>query len=1106
MPAARLIVCTLLAAALSMPASAACASPAETGPAEDWRGPTGAEMAGLPSDDEANGSTIVLSELGSPGTDRDRTGQYYQFDNLDFTGFYVPAGEKVSFTVRLEADDPSAVRVVWRQAGQTDTNSYTSLNYMEKKGLSNGENRIEIDASGKKYGYMVYLANDSRDNPAKARIEQSGSGGSESPAADGARLGRHPLYVHDTAHPERFWEFVQELRRYVAALGEGAADMAGLQLGDDGRAQFSLRASALAACVSGIASEGDAAAWVERASAAAQDRLEFFWAFDGFDEAAPDDANAASRMRVHTAFTNTVTSPSTMYAWYSYFHMPESSAKGFFEGDLESVYGWGMSHEYGHILDHKSIAVLEETNNLYSMAASRHKGILRSQNGGSGLSTKDYHRSAAAVTERLQNWSKQRAQNPAFVPDWSEGGQGGWTRLVVWWNCLQFFNGWDWAGYDFGASPYTVERARDVEDLGAHGAMMRILRGDSDARREIERLSSTASGASVQYNRIATALTMATGYDCAAYLERMGERDLVQPVKEYCAQYPQAPVKLEYYTIDADAAEENGARPFSKDATVDFSALDTGKSYLFNTKISDRGQDDVFAAGYELYCKGELVAFSAHGSFSRPKRDDVALEDYAVIAYDARLNPSKPTSVTEPLFTATASAVRLGQTGTIDIVGPPGASYRYAVADEGVLSVDAKGAVTPHKVGTTTVSVTMKRPDDAAWRGPVDVDVTVSPAELTLKVADAEMTAGAALPAPEVSIVDGALLDGDELGEISYLAVDRDGTPVDTRVPGTCLITASATALDGRYDVVVIPGTLTVHPAPAAGGNGGTVTPAEPSYDVTVDQVENGSVSVSPEKAKEGDEVTITVKPDAGFELESLAVADEDGNELEPTANAAGTYSFEMPAGDVTVTASFACDGGALCPSHGFTDVDQSQWYHAAVDWAVEAGVLHGIGGTALMMPDGEITRAQMATVLFNVEGADVGSAQAMEDYADADPNAWYAGSLAWAVDQGLFYGWDADGASYIDPDGALTREQAAAVLMRWTAMNGDDVSGRADLSAFPDTDRVSGWATECMQWAVAEGVLQGVEQDGGERALAAQGSATRAQTATLMMRLTAGG
>ncbi len=269
----------------------------------------------------------------------------------------------------------------------------------------------------------------------------------------------------------------------------------------------------------------------------------------------------------------------------------------------------------------------------------------------------------------------------------------------------------------------------------------------------------------------------------------------------------------------------------------------------------------------------------------------------------------------------------------------------------------------------------------------------------------------------------------------------------------------------------------------------------EPSYDVTIAPAENGAVTVDPKAAKEGDKVTVTVKPDAGFEFVSLVVADEDGNALKLELNADGTYSFEMPAGDVAVHAAFECDGGELCPSHAFTDVDQEQWYHAAIDWAVDNDVLQGVGD-GLMLPDGDITRAQMAQVLWNVEGQP--AAAEGEGFSDVSEGDWFAGAVAWASQEGIFVGYD----GAFDPDAELTREQAATVLMRWAESNGEDVSGRADLSGFPDADGISEWAVESVRWAVDAGVLEGVANPDGTTTVSAQGTATRAQVAALMMRL----
>lgn len=286
-----------------------------------------------------------------------------------------------------------------------------------------------------------------------------------------------------------------------------------------------------------------------------------------------------------------------------------------------------------------------------------------------------------------------------------------------------------------------------------------------------------------------------------------------------------------------------------------------------------------------------------------------------------------------------------------------------------------------------------------------------------------------------------------------------------------------------------------VNPTPTPGGGGGGGTTA---YGVVVADCEHGKISATPEKAAKGDTVTVTVTPEEGFEVRAVNVTDAGGKAVEVSRNADGTFSFVMPAGNVTVSAVLGCDGGTLCPSAGLTDVDQSQWYHDAVDWAVSTGVMTGFGN-GLFGPDVDLTRAQMAQILWNVEG------RPAVDYpiafGDVSGEDWFHGAVAWAASEGIFEGYGA-GSGLFGPEDALTREQAAAVLMRWAAFRGEDTSARADLSAYPDVGDVSEWAVECVSWAVAQGVIAGVGLPDGTLELDPLGTASRAQTATLMMRL----
>lgn len=264
----------------------------------------------------------------------------------------------------------------------------------------------------------------------------------------------------------------------------------------------------------------------------------------------------------------------------------------------------------------------------------------------------------------------------------------------------------------------------------------------------------------------------------------------------------------------------------------------------------------------------------------------------------------------------------------------------------------------------------------------------------------------------------------------------------------------------------------------------------KPSYDVTVDQPANGAVELSAKTAKEGQKVTVTVTPDLGWELAQLTVADEDGDALELTENADGTYSFTMPAGDVTVHASFA-DAW----ENPFTDLSEDHWGYGAVRTANLLGLMKGIGGTTLFGPDDGLLREQAATVMWNLMGAgDVSRPEAPQ--ADVDQSQWYAPYVNWAVDSKVMDGYSEDDFGVGD---SLTREQFAAVVAK--AVGADvDSADQAALGAFPDADGVSGWARATMAWAVEAGVLNGVGTEDGSRELQATRELTRAEMATMMV------
>lgn len=267
------------------------------------------------------------------------------------------------------------------------------------------------------------------------------------------------------------------------------------------------------------------------------------------------------------------------------------------------------------------------------------------------------------------------------------------------------------------------------------------------------------------------------------------------------------------------------------------------------------------------------------------------------------------------------------------------------------------------------------------------------------------------------------------------------------------------------------------------------VLPSDPTYPPTMDEPENGTVTTSPSRPEEGDTVTITPKPDEGFEVDEILVKDEDGNPVEVTQNPDGTYTFTQPDGKVTITVTFRCDGGELCPGHHLTDVSKDAWYHAAVDYAVEHGIMEGVSETEFS-PNTEVTRAQAVQILYNLEGQPTVDG----DNEFTDVSGWYETAVTWAAQTGVATGY---GDGTFQPGDNITRQEFAQMLYNYAKYKGYDLTAEGDLSQFPDSGSVADWAEAAMSWANGNELING--HDNGT--IDAGGTAIRAQAASILMK-----
>ena len=261
-------------------------------------------------------------------------------------------------------------------------------------------------------------------------------------------------------------------------------------------------------------------------------------------------------------------------------------------------------------------------------------------------------------------------------------------------------------------------------------------------------------------------------------------------------------------------------------------------------------------------------------------------------------------------------------------------------------------------------------------------------------------------------------------------------------------------------------------------------------YAISVKSVKNGSVKVSPKSADRNDTVTITAKPDKGYELDELLITDKNGNEIDYKSKGSDKYTFKMPRSKVTIKVTFAKEGTKPVVSRlPFVDVPANVWYYDAVSYVYSNGMM--IGTSAYTFdPYASLSRGMVAQIFYNLEGRPYvyGSA-----FADAQPGAWYTQAIAWASANGVVAGYPN---GTFGPNDPITREQFIVILYNYAQAKGYSTSARKNLSGYSDAYQVSSYADAAMRWAVAEGLISEV----GNGVLAPQSPATRAQVAETFM------
>ena len=277
------------------------------------------------------------------------------------------------------------------------------------------------------------------------------------------------------------------------------------------------------------------------------------------------------------------------------------------------------------------------------------------------------------------------------------------------------------------------------------------------------------------------------------------------------------------------------------------------------------------------------------------------------------------------------------------------------------------------------------------------------------------------------------------------------------------------------FSTFELSGTVT-YVVPSSGGGSSS---SSRRYDVSAPSVKHGDVTVSPKSASKGDTVTITVKPDSGYELDTLTVKDASGSKIKVKDKGNGKFTFTMPASKVTVSAEFA-----EIETLDFADVSTDAYYYEAVKWAAKKGITGGTGdGT--FNPNGSCTRAHIVTFLWRAAGSP--EPKSTVSFADVPADSYYAKAVAWAVENGITLG---TGDGTFSPNATCTRAQSVTFLYRALGTAPTTVNGFTDVTA-------DAFYADAVAWAVESGVTNGTSAS----TFSPNNGCTRAQIVTFLYR-----
>ena len=287
--------------------------------------------------------------------------------------------------------------------------------------------------------------------------------------------------------------------------------------------------------------------------------------------------------------------------------------------------------------------------------------------------------------------------------------------------------------------------------------------------------------------------------------------------------------------------------------------------------------------------------------------------------------------------------------------------------------------------------------------------------------------------------------------------------------------------------------------------NVGTISAARDSYAMAIGTNNGGGTSVDRCYYLEGSapgggyygRINGTVTEMTSSEMQNASFVSTLGSAFVADTNRInGGYPILAFQAGTTIPEPGTPDSGSTAPGtpstvEGYSDVSSSAWYYSGVKYVTDHGLFDAVSDS-VFGPDRPMTRQMLVTALYRLAGSP--AAAATGQFTDVAASASYAPAVAWASSNGIVNGVSSD---RFAPDDSITREQIAALFLRYAQYTGADTTVTADLSGYTDAATVSAYATDAVRWCVGTGLINGMTPS----TIAPKGTATRAQVAVLVER-----